>query len=185
MTFACQVLSDEAWFHLTCYVKSQNARIWSAENSHAAHETPFTLSRLEFGVQCLAVGLLVPFSSKTLLTRGATLTLSMKSLEILLKRNLPKHGSNKTAQHAIRHGRQCASCPCCSEIELFRNDYGPHARRICHHQNQHIQHHCPHFTHDAAGSVYEHASSCSVMYAACWGTLSELFVTRCIVNTLF
>jgi hypothetical protein len=42
----------------------------------------------------------------------------------------------------------------------------------------------PHFTHDAAGSVYEHASSCSVLYVACRGTLSEILVTVFIANTL-
>lgn len=31
--------SDEAWFHLSGYVNSQNYRIWSAENPHVYHET--------------------------------------------------------------------------------------------------------------------------------------------------
>lgn len=31
--------SDEAWFHLSGYVNSQNFRIWSAENPHVFHET--------------------------------------------------------------------------------------------------------------------------------------------------
>jgi hypothetical protein len=32
--------SDEAWFHLSGYVISQNKRIWATENSHEMHEVP-------------------------------------------------------------------------------------------------------------------------------------------------
>src|SRR5699024_11571821 len=32
--------SDEAWFHLSGYVNSQNYRIWSTENPHAFIQTP-------------------------------------------------------------------------------------------------------------------------------------------------
>lgn len=32
--------SDEAWFHLSGYVNSQNYRIWNAENPHVYRETP-------------------------------------------------------------------------------------------------------------------------------------------------
>lgn len=32
--------SDEAWFHLSGYVNSQNFRIWNTENPHAFEETP-------------------------------------------------------------------------------------------------------------------------------------------------
>jgi hypothetical protein len=35
----CKVFhSDEAWFHRSEYVDSENSRIWSAENPHAFHE---------------------------------------------------------------------------------------------------------------------------------------------------
>lgn len=40
--------SDEAWFHLSGYVHSQNSRLWSAENPHAFHESP--LHDLKVGV---------------------------------------------------------------------------------------------------------------------------------------
>ena len=30
--------SDEAWFHLSGYVNSQNSRIWTSENPKAIHE---------------------------------------------------------------------------------------------------------------------------------------------------
>ncbi|PNF43648.1 hypothetical protein B7P43_G18291 [Cryptotermes secundus] len=30
--------TDEAWFHLSSYVNSQNNRIWSSENPHVLHE---------------------------------------------------------------------------------------------------------------------------------------------------
>lgn len=40
--------SDEAWFHLSGYVNSQNFRIWSAENPHAFHET--SLHPIKIGV---------------------------------------------------------------------------------------------------------------------------------------
>jgi len=32
--------SDEAWFHLSGYVKSQNTRIWTTEHPHEFHEVP-------------------------------------------------------------------------------------------------------------------------------------------------
>jgi hypothetical protein len=42
--------SDEACFHLTDHVNSQNTHIWSMENPHAAHETP--LHPIKIGVWC-------------------------------------------------------------------------------------------------------------------------------------
>jgi hypothetical protein len=30
-------ITDEAYFHLSCYVSSQNTRIWSEENPQAVH----------------------------------------------------------------------------------------------------------------------------------------------------
>jgi hypothetical protein len=32
--------TDEAWFHLSGFVNSQNNRYWSAENLHSVHEVP-------------------------------------------------------------------------------------------------------------------------------------------------
>jgi hypothetical protein len=32
--------SDEAWFHLSGYVNSQNTRLWGTENPHAMFEEP-------------------------------------------------------------------------------------------------------------------------------------------------
>lgn len=40
--------SDEAWFHLSGYVNSQNYRTWSTENPHVFHET--TLHPIKIGV---------------------------------------------------------------------------------------------------------------------------------------
>jgi hypothetical protein len=37
---------DEAWFHLSGYVNSQNSRIWSAENPHAFYERPLQLLKV-------------------------------------------------------------------------------------------------------------------------------------------
>jgi hypothetical protein len=34
------LFSDEAWFHLSCYVNSQNTRLWGSENPHALFEEP-------------------------------------------------------------------------------------------------------------------------------------------------
>jgi hypothetical protein len=42
--------SDEAWFHLSGYVNSQNSRIWSVENPHTFHERP--LHSLKVAVWC-------------------------------------------------------------------------------------------------------------------------------------
>jgi hypothetical protein len=38
--------SDEAWFHLSGYVNSQNFRIWSAQNPHQFVETPLHVSKI-------------------------------------------------------------------------------------------------------------------------------------------
>jgi hypothetical protein len=32
--------TDEAWFHLSGYVDTQNAQLWSSENPYAVHEKP-------------------------------------------------------------------------------------------------------------------------------------------------
>lgn len=37
---ALTFFTDEAWFHKTGYINSQNMRIWSSENPHAILETP-------------------------------------------------------------------------------------------------------------------------------------------------
>lgn len=42
--------SDEAWFHLSGYVNSQNNRYWSSENPNVFHETP--LHSRKVGVWC-------------------------------------------------------------------------------------------------------------------------------------
>jgi len=42
--------TDEAWFHLSRYVNSQNTRIWEAENPHTVHEEP--LHSQKIGVWC-------------------------------------------------------------------------------------------------------------------------------------
>jgi hypothetical protein len=43
-------ITDEACFHLSGYVNSQNTRIWSGENPHAIHQTP--LHDIKIGVLC-------------------------------------------------------------------------------------------------------------------------------------
>ena len=42
--------SDEAWFHLTGYINSQNNRYWSTDNPHQLHEVP--LHDQKVGVWC-------------------------------------------------------------------------------------------------------------------------------------
>jgi hypothetical protein len=42
--------TDEAWFHLSGYVNSQNMRIWASENPHAFNETPIHPQKV--GVWC-------------------------------------------------------------------------------------------------------------------------------------
>jgi hypothetical protein len=42
--------SDEAWFHLSGNVNSQNARLWTPKNPHALHESP--LHSLKIGAWC-------------------------------------------------------------------------------------------------------------------------------------
>lgn len=58
VTLACQagLPSDEAWFHLTGYVNSQNTHLWPMENPH---EVP--LHPLKIGVWC--GGLLGPLQN--------------------------------------------------------------------------------------------------------------------------
>jgi hypothetical protein len=48
--------TDEAWFHLSWYMNSQNTQVWVAENPHVYHE--------EFGVRFPGGGSLGPFSLK-------------------------------------------------------------------------------------------------------------------------
>jgi hypothetical protein len=38
--------TDEAWFHLNGYIKSQNTRIWATENPHTLHEVPHRVGQL-------------------------------------------------------------------------------------------------------------------------------------------
>ena len=47
-------MSNEAWFHLSGYVNSQNTRYWSFENLPVIHETP--LHDLKIGVWCTVSG---------------------------------------------------------------------------------------------------------------------------------
>jgi hypothetical protein len=42
--------TDEAWFHLSGYVNSQNSRVWSATTPHEIKDTPFR--DLKVGVWC-------------------------------------------------------------------------------------------------------------------------------------
>jgi len=42
--------SDQAWFHLSGYVSSQNSRIWASENPSAIHEEPLHSEKI--GVWC-------------------------------------------------------------------------------------------------------------------------------------
>lgn len=85
----------------------------------------FSLSELDFGVKFLAVGLLGSFSSKTQLTRRATLKLPINFLDTLLKKKLQKHGSNKTAQHTSKQGRLFRGYLCSSEMESFSKGCTP------------------------------------------------------------
>ena len=48
-------MSDEAWFHLSGYVNSQNTRYWSSKNWHVIHEMP--LHDLKIGVWCAVSGI--------------------------------------------------------------------------------------------------------------------------------
>jgi len=48
--FIRHIFTDEAWFHLSGYVNSQNTRIWAAENPHTVHEGP--LHSQNIGVWC-------------------------------------------------------------------------------------------------------------------------------------
>ncbi|CAH1374537.1 unnamed protein product, partial [Tenebrio molitor] len=42
------LFSDEAWFHLSGYVNSQNMRIWSTENPHVYVEAPLHPQKIGF-----------------------------------------------------------------------------------------------------------------------------------------
>jgi hypothetical protein len=43
-------MTDEAWFHLSGYVNSQNSRYWATENPNELHEQP--LHDQKIGVWC-------------------------------------------------------------------------------------------------------------------------------------
>jgi len=44
---------DEALFHLSGYINSEDSRIWSAENSHAVYKLVHICQRFVLGAQCL------------------------------------------------------------------------------------------------------------------------------------
>ena len=46
--------TDEAWFHLSGYVNSQNTRVWASENPHVFHESPLHSEKV--GVWCAISG---------------------------------------------------------------------------------------------------------------------------------
>lgn len=48
------ISTDEAWFHLSGYVNSQNTRYWATHNPHVTHEKP--LHDLKIGVWCAMSG---------------------------------------------------------------------------------------------------------------------------------
>jgi hypothetical protein len=100
-------------------------------NPYAAHETP--LQPVEIWMCCAVsrrgiVGSIFP--ENTINSERST---DMNTSGTLLKKKLPKHGSNKAAQLLIEHRWPCASYPYCSDVEQFWKEYGLHARRICHH----------------------------------------------------
>jgi hypothetical protein len=45
-------ITDEAYFHLSCYVNSQNIQIWTDEIAHVFHRV--SLYDINVGVQCAA-----------------------------------------------------------------------------------------------------------------------------------
>jgi hypothetical protein len=47
-------MSDEAWFHLSGHINSQNTRYCAAENPHLVHEQP--LHDQNIGVWCAVLG---------------------------------------------------------------------------------------------------------------------------------
>jgi len=47
-------MSDEAWFHLSDHVHSQNTRYWAAKDPHLVHEQP--LQDKKIGVWCAVLG---------------------------------------------------------------------------------------------------------------------------------
>ena len=47
-------ISDEAWFHLSGYVNSQDTRYWSSENPHVIQEKPW--HDLKIGAWCAVSG---------------------------------------------------------------------------------------------------------------------------------
>jgi hypothetical protein len=46
--------TDEAWFHPSGYVNSQNSKMWRVEHPHTFHEKP--LHSLKVGVWCAVSG---------------------------------------------------------------------------------------------------------------------------------
>ena len=54
--------TDEAWFHLSGYVNSQNSRLWSSDNSPVCTKHPYMIRRLVCRLQFPNVELLALFS---------------------------------------------------------------------------------------------------------------------------
>jgi len=51
------IMGDEAWFHLSGHINSQNTRYWAVENPQLVHEQP--LQNQKIGVRCAMSGMCI------------------------------------------------------------------------------------------------------------------------------
>jgi len=100
--------SDEAWFHLSGYINSQNARYWSSQNPHLIHERPLQPQKIGVWVVMSSERIFVNFFHSTV-TSEVYCRMIDAFIETLTEEevfgawfqqdNAPAHTSKKALKH--------------------------------------------------------------------------------------
>jgi hypothetical protein len=126
--------SNEAWFHPTDYMNSQNTCKWSKENPLAAHETPIHPVKIGMWYRVSQHWIVGPIFSKNTINLEHYIDIVHELLRLLTKEEIAEawFQQDSTSCHtawAITH-----------ELSLLFRDQiiskglWPHNHQICHHQ---------------------------------------------------
>jgi hypothetical protein len=75
--------SDEAWFHLSGYVSSQNTRLWGSENPHALFQEPFHSQKIDVFCALSQRRIIGPMFLDTTVTSQVYIELSREFVNLL------------------------------------------------------------------------------------------------------